>query len=172
MAVFSPFSRQTFATFRDIDTSRLWRSFINLGECLRQIFYFLDVLTVGDPVGQPCQYTDTNGRVAYKASLACGLGNFGKAVWLGAGSLAYELLRTAQTVLAAFALPAYASSIRIPTLNDALNDLEVATCELGAIIGSIFPVKFNCSSQVRTRLRLYLVFSRIVSMSASRLALS
>jgi len=77
------------------------------------------------------------------------LGNFIKAVWLGVGSLAYEVLRVIQTVLTAFALPTYASSIRIPTFNDALNDIEVAVCELGAIVGSIFPVGFNCSAQVR-----------------------
>lgn len=145
-----PLIPQTKATFRDIDTSRLWRSFINLGECLRQLFYFLDVLSVGDPAGQPCQYTAApGGGIAFKASLACGLGNLGKATWLAVGSLAYELLRTVQTVLTAFALPAYASAIRIPTFNDALNDVEVAVCEVGAIVGSIFPVKFNCSSQVR-----------------------
>ncbi len=62
---------QTKATFHDIDTSRLWRSFINLGECLRQFFYFLDVLSVGDPVGKTCQYTTTGGATAFKASLAC-----------------------------------------------------------------------------------------------------
>ncbi len=138
----------TKATFKDINTTRLWRSYINLGECVRQLLYLLDVLNLGDPAGQPCEYAGPS----FKRSLACGFGNLLKAVWLAIGSLAYELLRLIQTLLTSFALPSYGSSIRIPTFTDALNDVEVATCEIGVIIGAIFPLTFNCSSQVRVPL--------------------
>ncbi len=136
------------ATFKDINTSRLWRSFINIGECLRQLLYLFDVEGSGDPANETCEYQVFGSGILYKASIGCGLGNLAKATWLALGSLLYEFLRMLQTVLTAFASPSYAVNIRIPTFNDALNDVEVMACEVGAIIGGIFPVKFNCSSQV------------------------
>src|SRR5690242_20532375 len=49
-----------------------------------QLLYLLDVLNLGDPAGQPCEY---DGGTELKRSLACGLGNGIKAGWLLLGSL-------------------------------------------------------------------------------------
>ena len=139
------------ATFADLTILKVWRSFINLGLCLKNLIYLLDVLSLGDPVGKPCESpsNDPTQPVLYKKAFACFLGNFVDATWLMLGSLIYEIARMARGLLIYFAYldDFHGREIQIPTLTNALKNLDVAICNLGGLIGSIFPVTFSCSAQ-------------------------
>jgi len=134
-------------TWLGINLDLPFRYYINLATCWQNLLYLLDVPSLGDPPDETCIYVQ-GGQTLYKASFACAFGNLIAAAWLAVGSVAYEILHTVQLVLAAFEAPPIPGVVvQVPTLQAATADLDVALCMVGQVIGGLFPLTFNCSSQ-------------------------
>lgn len=134
--------------FGYINYDPLFRALIHFAECVRRLFYWIDtpLQSIGDPPGQPCQYTGTNGQILFKRAFLCAIGNIVNAGLLFGDSVLYELLRLARSLLESFAqVPDV--TVEIPTLASANADFKAALCQLGAVIGSLVPVTFSCSAQ-------------------------
>lgn len=136
--------------FDEINVDGVFRPLLHLAECIRQLWYLFDVVSLGFPADVTCEYLDVSDTVSYKKAFACALGNLSKAAATAFISLYYELIILIRSLLASFVtgpLPLPVTKVVIPTFSDAVRNLDVVLCELGALVGSIFPVSFSCNAQ-------------------------
>ena len=114
-----------------------------------QSSYLFDtpIQAIGDPGGEPCQY-ESGGVIMFKLSIPCCLGNLVNALLLFAIDVIYEILLLLRTVLASFAKPpVFGLTVQTPIFQAATANILVSLCQIGGLIGSVFPVTFSCSAQ-------------------------
>lgn len=147
----------------NISIDGMIREGLHFGRCLRVLLYvpfplvrcspirsaLFDNPDWGSPPG-PCEFLDDNGRVQFKRSFWCGLGVALKSSVYAIIAALYQILNMLQAVFTSFAIPSYATNIRLPTFLASLSDVQTAFCGLAAAIAGLLPLTFSCSAQLDT----------------------
>jgi hypothetical protein len=138
----------TKTTFWELPMDDFWRAYIHLAECLRRLAYLLNIFELPDPANQECEYTTGPSlQLAFKRQLFCVVGNTIQTVMLLVGSAANAILYFVRTLLSDVVTPDIGVQTEIPTFREAVINLMVLFCDVGALFGSFFPFDLSCSAQ-------------------------